>query len=335
MRILMMSLDRHILDPASPAAKRMIAYGAQDELFILVIGAEEKRMDLSETVHVRATGGAKKWIQWRRLHSIGQEICRTIHIDMITAQDPFFIGLAGYWLKKQFGVPLEIQLHGDYFGSRAYSSIRRRVARYVIRRADRVRAVGERVKRRLLSLGIPEERIVVRPIQIPREAIAGYQPKQNLHKLFPEFEKIFLAIGRLDPIKNIPWLVDVFAGVSALHPAWGLVIVGDGEDDAEVLRRARERGIAASVRRLPWTNDPWSFLKTADCVVFSSISEGYGLIPMEAHAAGVPVVMTDVGVANYELKPGSTVTIVPVGDREAFLRAMLASDGGSCASGQG
>ena len=43
---------------------------------------------------------------------------------------------------------------------------------------------------------------------------------------------------------------------------------------------------------------------------------------MEAHAAGCPVIMNDVGVANYELKPSEKIKISPVNDKEAWIKAI-------------
>jgi glycosyltransferase involved in cell wall biosynthesis len=72
-----------------------------------------------------------------------------------------------------------------------------------------------------------------------------------------------------------------------------------------------------------WTDDPFSYVKTADCVLFPSLSEGYGMVAMEAHAAGTPIIMTDVGVANYELPAGPKVIITPLDDRDKFIQAIL------------
>ena len=47
--------------------------------------------------------------------------------------------------------------------------------------------------------------------------------------------------------------------------------------------------------------------------------QGYGMVPMEANMAGKKVIMSDVGVANYELKPSENVIILPIDYKERFI----------------
>ena len=101
------------------------------------------------------------------------------------------------------------------------------------------------------------------------------------------------------------------------------MLVGDGLEKDKIKQKIKELNFKKNIITEDWTNDPIGYLKIADCLVFPSSSEGYGLVAMEAIAVGTPVIMTDVGVANYELKSGSKVKIVPVGDRDKFIEAIL------------
>ena len=73
MKILMVSLDKKILDKESIVAKRMIEYGKKDELFIIIPSKEKKSLDLSQTAHAQSTGGLKP-IQFCRLLHLGKKI---------------------------------------------------------------------------------------------------------------------------------------------------------------------------------------------------------------------------------------------------------------------
>lgn len=318
----MFSLDKKILDPNSRVAERMRQYGRNDEIFILIPASETKVFDLSPTVHVFSAGGSKL-SQFFQIKKIGRKILLEHKIDLITTQDPFYIGLIGVWLKRKSGVPLEVQLHGDFFGSQYYSSWKFFLGRWVVRRTDKVRAVGERVKQSVIRFGVAENKIMVRPVAIDTEKIKNYQPKCDLHEKYPNYEKIFLCLGRLDPVKNIVWLVDFWPEVLEQRPQCLLLIVGDGSEKIKLIKRVQKMGLNSNIKFEDWTGDPLSYLKTADCLLFPSLSEGYGLVTMEAAAAGTPVIMTDVGVANYELKPGSKVKIVSIGDRDKFIEAIL------------
>lgn len=338
----MISLDKNILDKNSAAAKRMVAYGAQSDLFIIVPHTQKQIIELSEKVKGFATGG-NKIQQFFRLKKIGKEILQKNKIsaqggpvsgwDLITTQDPFFTGLVGVCLRQKTGVKLEVQLHGDFFSSDYYKKsgcknwLQYYIAKFlVIKKADKLRVVGERIKKSLLNLGIEENKIEVRPIAINEELISAkggnYQPKINLHAKYPNYEKIFLSIGRLDSVKNIIFLIDVFAQVVKEKPNYLLLIVGDGVEKNKLQEQVNNFGLENNIKFENWTQDSISYIKTADCVLFPSLSEGYGLVAMEATAAGTRLIMNDVGVANFELKPSKKVKIVPL-DKEVWIKEIL------------
>ena len=326
MKILMISLDKKILDPSSAVAQRMIKYGEKDELFILIPHSEKKQIDLSNTVHVWSTGGNKRK-QYSQLKKVGLELIKQKEIKFITVQDPSFIGNIGRWLKKKTGAQLEIQVHGDFFNSDYYKLLKDRI-RYSwfgkknLLYADRVRVVGERVKKSIIALGVQEEKIEIRPVLIGKDNKG--QRERDLHKEFSEYEKIFLLMGRLEDIKNGGWLIDVMADIKEEYKKnFLLLIVGEGSEKQYWRNIVAYRHFENNVRFETWTTDPFMYYLNVDCVLFPSLSEGYGLVPMEANAAGTPVIMNNVGVANYELKPSEKVIILPVNDREAWKKAIL------------
>lgn len=329
MRQLMISLDKKILDPRSDAAKRMINYGVDHSLHIIIPDAQRQALVLSPAVTAESSGGDNKLAQLWRLYLAGKSWLKASPAEMITTQEPFFLGLAGYWLSRELRVPLEVQLHGDFYGSDYYlrsglmNLVRWYLGKFVLRRANRVRAAGWRIKKSLSTLGIEENKIIVRPVKIDAEAIKNYQPKFDPYRQFLTAEKIFLALGRLEPIKNISWLVDVFAEAVKNKPNYFLIIVGAGLEHSKLQAKIANLKLEPNVKIEPWTDDPWSYLKSADCLLFPSLSEGYGLVAMEANAAGCPVIMNDVGVANYELKASEKVKILPINDREKWVEAIL------------
>lgn len=329
MRQLMISLDKNILNPGSAAARRMIEYGEKDELFIIIPDRREKSEFLSETVYAQSSGGWSKKEQFFRLRRLGRSIIKEKNIEIISAQDPFFTGLIGWCLKKKTGKPLEIQVHGDFYSTDYYKKsgfmnwLRYHLGKFVLRRADKIRAVGGRIKASLLKMGVSENKIVVRPVPLNIEAVKNYQPHISLRAKYPGYEKIFLCLGRPDKVKNIPWLIGLFKEPVILKENYLLLIVGQGKKDRSRKLKAISCELRDNVKFEPWTGDPISYIKTADAVLFPSLSEGYGLVAMEAAAAGTPLIMSDVGVANDELKPGDKVIILPVNDKEKWVEAIL------------
>jgi glycosyltransferase involved in cell wall biosynthesis len=96
-------------------------------------------------------------------------------------------------------------------------------------------------------------------------------------------------LGRLDPIKRVPNLV---AAMSHL-PAAELHIFGDGPDRARIESEIARHGLADRVILHGAVSSPQYALQTIDVLVLPSAAEGFGLVLIEAMAAGVPVVAAD------------------------------------------
>lgn len=259
--------------------------------------------------------------------AIGERIIRERGIDCVSVQDPSESGLAGWLLKRRTGLPLHIQVHTDIFAPAFRKNswrefVRYVIARFVIRRGDRFRVVSERIRASLLVLGIPEARIRVLPIFVDAAAIAAAPPAPNIRDRFPEFQKIILMVARLVREKNIPLALEAFVMLLAEFSDAGLVIVGDGPEREDIGERIREWGLAKRIRMVGWQEDLLPYYRGADCYVLTSNFEGYGRSVVEAAAAGLPVVMTDVGVAGDLIRNGETGTVVPIGKSSALAQAL-------------
>jgi len=140
----------------------------------------------------------------------------------------------------------------------------------------------------------------------------------------------FLFVGRLDVRKQVPWLISAFRKVHARNPRTRLVIVGKGL--TEPLCRLAARGPAAGSIVFEGTVYPQDlprYYNSAD--VFCSVpsgSESFGLVLLEAMAAGRPVIATDIKGYRDVVTDGAEGTLVPPGDTDALVRAMerLAGD---------
>lgn len=104
-----------------------------------------------------------------------------------------------------------------------------------------------------------------------------------------EDEFVALAVGRFDPIKNFPVLVEAASRLARTVPRFRLVIVGSGPGGGEIPRLADRLGVAARV--LVECNQPAvPYLAIADAFLQPSRTEGLSMALLEALAAGVPVV---------------------------------------------
>lgn len=100
-------------------------------------------------------------------------------------------------------------------------------------------------------------------------------------------------VGRFNPQKNHPFLLDIFAALLKKEPDAVLLLVGGGADMPKIQAKVQELGIAERVRFLGVRSDVADLMQAMDVFVFPSLYEGLGIALVEAQAAGLPCVVSD------------------------------------------
>jgi glycosyltransferase involved in cell wall biosynthesis len=132
-----------------------------------------------------------------------------------------------------------------------------------------------------------------------------------------------LTVARLSPVKDQATLLRAVARVVSEIPDFHLDIVGDGPSRVGLVSLTAELGLDTHVTFHGATDDVPRFLAGARLFVLSSISEGVPLTILEAMAAGLPVVSTDVGGVEEVVANQQTGLLVPPSDADALAGAML------------
>ncbi len=130
-------------------------------------------------------------------------------------------------------------------------------------------------------------------------------------------------VGKLSDVKGHEHFLAAAAVVARSLPDARFLIVGDGARRQELGRVADELGIADAVIFAGVREDVPRVLGLMDAFALSSTSEGTPNVLMEAMAAGLPVVATDVGGVPEVVERGSSGLLVPAGDGPAMGRALL------------
>lgn len=128
-------------------------------------------------------------------------------------------------------------------------------------------------------------------------------------------------VTRFHPVKDFGTFLSAARQVIDTHPRVRFLLCGSGmelENDA-LTRIIRSHGLERTVLRLGFCADVARVFAALDVHIVSSKSEGFGNVLMEAMAAGVPCVATDVGEARFTA--GETGSIVPRGNPAALASA--------------
>jgi glycosyltransferase involved in cell wall biosynthesis len=158
--------------------------------------------------------------------------------------------------------------------------------------------------------GVPQEQIIVIPNAIDPAEWADFQSTVPAGNSRP-YPVVFL--GRLDPVKDVPTLV---AAVATLRPLVHLHVYGEGADRERIERTIAQ--LNAPVTLHGATASPQSALQDAGLLVLPSLAEGFGLVLIEAMAAGVPVLATRVAGICDVVRDGETGLLVPPSDAGAL-----------------
>lgn len=103
-------------------------------------------------------------------------------------------------------------------------------------------------------------------------------------------KKTFIHVGRFHPAKNHSFLLNLFAEIHKKNNNTVLLLAGDGELRTSIELQIATLGIQESVILLGSRNDVPNLLQASDCFLFPSIWEGFGMVAVEAQAAGVPCI---------------------------------------------
>jgi len=129
-----------------------------------------------------------------------------------------------------------------------------------------------------------------------------------------------LHVGRMAPEKNLDTVLEAFAQIQSRHPSARMVWVGDGPELAKT-RRAHPHHVFAGARV---GEDLARHYASADLFLFSSLTETYGNVVVEAMASGLPVLAYDYAAAAIHIRNTENGVLAPFGDRAGFVRLALA-----------
>lgn len=183
----------------------------------------------------------------------------------------------------------------------------------------KIAVISHSVRDSVVAHGISQKRIVLIHNAIDVAHFSEAQPSGIRHELGIDDDTfLYLHVGRLVPQKGVDILLRAFAR----QEEGVLALVGDGIDRAAHEALARELGIEKRAFFLGIRQDIPALMRSADCFVLASRWEGFGIVLVEAMAAGLPIVATRVDGIQEVVEEGKSGLLVPPEDAEVFAEAM-------------
>lgn len=199
--------------------------------------------------------------------------------------------------------PLIVHVHAteyDRSGGNSGNPLVRDIEYNGLMMADRIMAVSAATKQTIVrEYGIPEDKIEVVHNSIEIDPAQQIEP-QNIYSYLELMKqngyKVVLSAGRLTIQKGLTFLMEAAREVVARNPKTIFLFVGNGEQYHELIEMSAEYGIAQNVvftGYLNGTGKEWrDSFRVADLFVMPSVSEPFGITPLEAIGYGTPVLIS-------------------------------------------
>lgn len=207
-------------------------------------------------------------------------------------------GFGSFLISKVLNKPIVIKVHGTDINVYTKYVLRRKMITLALKNCNKVISVSEDLKRRMIDIGVPEEKILVIPNGVDRELFKPMDKECCRRDLsLPASGKIILYVGNLCSIKNVEYLIEAFCEVFEKIKNAMLIIVGDGCLKKKLIKQVANAGLTGKVifgGRRRYDEIPL-WMNSSDVLALPSINEGCPNVVLEALACGKPVVASRVG----------------------------------------
>jgi len=174
------------------------------------------------------------------------------------------------------------------------------------------------------EIGIPEESITVIPNGVDTSRFAPGPKNGVLRDLLPDkfAGKVLISVGRLTEAKDQMTLLSAIELLKKQGRNIFLIVVGDGELRIPLGNEIAQKDLTHCVYLAGSRSDVYQLLPGVDAFILSSKREGFPMSILEAMAAGLPVIATNVGGIPEIVKDGENGILIPPQDQYSLANAI-------------
>lgn len=208
-------------------------------------------------------------------------------IEIIHAHGAILNGTVAYLLSNRLKVPYVVSEHTGPFSKISDSFVKKIWAKFILNRASEVFAVSAHLKKEMEDMGVNKLNISVsfNPVDT-----SLFIDKPSVSEV-----KNILFVSRLEPFKGGFRALKAFHKIVNKAENWHLTICGDGPEKETIVNYVREFKLEnrVTIKGILTKPEYVQELHKASFLVFPSLHESFGLIPVEAMACGLPVITTN------------------------------------------
>lgn len=313
--------DKTILN--SPEFLKPLGYDAlcaymhppQDPLF-----AELCRRAAEKQVHLVSIPDVGPWdlrVIFRLL-----DVCRQNHVEIWHGHD-YKSNVLGLLIKRFWPMRLATTVHGWVTHTRR-TPVYYGIDRICLRHYERVICVSADLVEQCIRSGVDPKRCVLIPNAVDTAVFRRQQSSAEAKRSLgiPPDQFLIGAVGRLSAEKGFDLLIAAVGSLVSAGLNVGLVIAGNGDQEALLRRQIAELGLERRVHLLGFRSDVVEIYQALDTFALSSYREGLPNVLLEAMACEVPVVATSVAGIPQLIHSDINGLLIPPGDREALASAL-------------
>jgi glycosyltransferase involved in cell wall biosynthesis len=258
---------------------------------------------------------------------------KSLHgIDLLYARMPNYEGFWVYQVAKKMGIPLLLELHGDWVSSiqeEDQQNLLRRITRWGRAiHADRAVIDMAAYAKAIVTIGAVLKKKYA-PLCKPTLVCTNHLLSVTEYWRRSDFQlknpPLILFVGDIQRRKGLHYLFEALRELKVRGYPFQMVLVGDGPQMGELKVYARQAGFLDQVifvGRISHGPDLFTWFRKADLFILPSIAaEGVPRVTHEAMAMGCPVIATDIGSVAWQLRDGAGI-VIPAGKPTQLTNAI-------------
>jgi len=270
-------------------------------------------------------------LAWAWMHLRAPGLVRAVRPDVLHAGQVLETGLSCLSLKRRFRLPLVVHTYGEEIQHYRQRRLPRKWMTRVLQGADAVTTISEYTRRNLLELGVAPEKIHFQYPGVDAAAFAGADGSEVRRRHGLGNRPVLVTVSRILERKGHDVVLRALPRIAAAVPEVAYLVAGTGPREPVLRRLAGELGVAERVvfaGRVP-DEELADYYGAADVFIHPNRElpngdvEGFGIVFLEANAAGKPVIGGNSGGTPDAVVDGVTGFLIDPNDVDAVADAAI------------